>query len=581
MHFFDREINGRKIRVVAESVWDPVAKRSVARQVNLGLVAATDPVDLSQARAQEQRAVGSVGALVWVAEKLEVVKRLNEGCGDVGAQGGPTVGEMVLAVALQRVCEPGSKSELSAFLEQSLARPSCLAPSKYTVQAFHRLASLVELDALDRAQLGIAKAAVAQFKLSADVLAFDSTNFDTHIATTTHSELARRGHAKSKRSDLRVVGLGILASETGQVPLFHRAYAGNASDQCLLADCLSQLGQLHDALDSAEDRRQPALRTLVRDGGFWSEQLELELDFEGYCSLISMPTSHRMAQVVLKEAAQRGAMKALSGSLKDVRAFRKHVQFTTKDNMTLERTLVVYESQQLLDGQKRGIAAALKKAQLELKALERRVKDGKVTQSRLAQRVIQVLRREHLSSFVVTTIGGTQRQPTFSWEIDPKARRKFENTQLGKRVLCTDRHVWSTEKILSAFRSQWNVEELFRRAKGGGIAPWGPSFLRADSSLRLHTFACVLGLTLVSLARVALGSDLPIAAVMSRLSAIKATELSVPPKGRGRPTIHLLAPVVDALQVEAIRIFELERWMPALASCRKPRRNAPKLEECA
>jgi hypothetical protein len=34
-----------------------------------------------------------------------------------------------------------------------------------------------------------------------DVLAFDTTNFDTHIATTTASALARRGHAKSKRSD--------------------------------------------------------------------------------------------------------------------------------------------------------------------------------------------------------------------------------------------------------------------------------------------------------------------------------------------------------------------------------------------
>ena len=49
-------------------------------------------------------------------------------------------------------------------------------------------------------------------ELSTDVLAFDTTNFDTYIATTTPGELARRGHAKSKRSDLRVVGLGLLAS---------------------------------------------------------------------------------------------------------------------------------------------------------------------------------------------------------------------------------------------------------------------------------------------------------------------------------------------------------------------------------
>ena len=54
---------------------------------------------------------------------------------------------------------------------------------------------------LEKAQIGIARAAARRFELSTDVLAFDTTNFDTHIATTTPGELARRGHVKSKRSD--------------------------------------------------------------------------------------------------------------------------------------------------------------------------------------------------------------------------------------------------------------------------------------------------------------------------------------------------------------------------------------------
>src|SRR2546427_268664 len=88
---------------------------------------------------------------------------------------------------------------------------------------------------------------------------------------------ARRGHAKSKRSDLRVVGLAVLVSETGHVPLLHRTYPGNGSDQAVLSSCLAGLGKLHDALDNAERRSRPACRTLVRDGGSWSEQLELDL----------------------------------------------------------------------------------------------------------------------------------------------------------------------------------------------------------------------------------------------------------------------------------------------------------------
>ncbi len=165
----------------------------------------------------------------------------------------------------------------------------------------------------------IARAPVERFEVfqSTDVLALDTTNLDTHIATTTAGDLARRGHAKSKRRDLRVVGLAILVSETGHVPLLHRTYPGNGSDQAVLGSCLDGLGKLHDALDQAEQRTRPACRTLVRDGGSWSEQLELDWDVAGYFTLgsISAALSHRASELALEHAARRGAMKPRGGTL--------------------------------------------------------------------------------------------------------------------------------------------------------------------------------------------------------------------------------------------------------------------------
>ena len=207
----------------------------------------------------------------------------------------------------------------------------------------------------------------------------------------------------------------------------------------------------------------------MRDGGFWSEQLELELDVVGYYSIISLPLSHSASALALEQAAKRGAMKKLAGTLAGVRAFRMAAKVGEQD-----RTLVVVESRELLEGQKRGIAAALVKARKELQALDRRVARGKITRQRLEQRVQQALRREHLSDFVVTEIGGEDKAPTFHWHVDPARRRDLERTRLGKRVICTDRHGWRTERIVHAFRGQWNVEELFRRAKKGGVVPWGP-----------------------------------------------------------------------------------------------------------
>ena len=563
MFFFERQVGSRRYRMAGDTSWDSESKRTVTRHVVLGPADRPPTVDLAQARTTGTARIGDIGALAWVAEQLKAVELINEACGDVGPRNGPTVGEMVVAVALQRACDPGPKCDLGQFLSSSLPKVSCASPSKFTGQAFHRMGQRVDAQQLEQAQIALARAAVQKFELSADVLAFDTTNFDTHIATTTPGELAKRGHAKSKRSDLRVVGLGLLVSETGHVPLFHHTYPGNGSDQGVLEACLDGLGRLHDALDDGEGRRE-AQRTVVRDGGFWSPQLELELEFVGYFSLISLPLSHSASQKALQAASKKRAMRKLTGALSDVRATRLRTQVGD-----LDRTLVVVESEELLKGQKRGMNAALAKAKAQLKALQARVDKGQLSRQQLEDRVNKALRREHLKHFVVVTIGGDEKQPTLDWRVDPEMKREFERTQLGRRVLCTDRHSWETEKIVAAFRGQWKVEELFRRAKSGGVVPWGPSFQWVDSSLRLHTFAAVLGLMLVSLARVKLQTEQSAKAMLDSLAAIEATLVQFP-QTRGRPATYEIAPQVDREQLRAIEIFELARWMPRLSSI-KPR----------
>ncbi len=552
-------MDGRKYRVAADSVWDPRTKQPVSRQVLLGPADPPPVADLARTRTIGTRRVGDVGALGWVAERLNVVRHLNEAFAAGPVRSGPSAGELILAVAVQRACAPGSKRALAAFLAESVPRVSCLPAARFSGQAFYRVAASLTPAQLEQAQIAIAREAVAQFDLSTDVLAFDSTNFDTHIATTTPGKLARRGHAKSKRRDLRVVGLGVLVSETGHVPLLHRTYPGNASDQAVLGSCLEGLRHLHDALDHGEGR--PGQRTVVRDGGFWSEQLELELDRVGYHSLISLPLSHSAAEQALVYAAGRGRMKPLRGRLKDVRAAR-----LTARVGELERTLVVVESQEFLRGQKRGIAVALRQAQVELRKLRRRAEAQRIARDSVALRVQKILAREHLAEFVVVNIGGPPKMPRLRWRVDAARRRMLERTRLGRRVLCTDHTFWSTERIVTAFRGQWNVEELFRRAKKGGLVPWGPSYQWADTSLCAHTFATVLGLMLIALAKLAVGTRQSARAMMKELADIKATLARTSTGHQGRRPTVMIAPELSPMQRKAVKTFELARWLPALSS---------------
>jgi len=572
MNIFERQVGGRRYRIASQSLWDPAKQRPFARQAVLGSADPAPVADLGSTRTVGTRLVGDIGALVWVAEQLDLIRLIDQACGLKAPRGGPTVGEMVLAVAVQRACAPAAKCHLAAFLDSCVPRLSCLPGSAFTGQSFHRLAAQVTDKHLEKAQIEIARSVIRRFELSTDVLAFDTTNFDTFIATTTPGKLARRGHAKSKRKDLRVVGLATLVSETGHVPLLHRTYPGNGSDQTVLGECLDALGKLHDALDDGDRRTRPGCRTMVRDGGSWSEQLELDLDAAGYYTLISLTLSHSAAQWALEHAARRGVMKSLGGKLGDVRAARLRLPV---GDAGLDRTLVVVESPELQRGQKRGIAVVLRKAKVELVKLERLAAKGRVQREALEERVRKVLQREHLSEFVVVTVKETGGRVSLHWHVDASRRRLLERTRLGRRVLCTDHHNWSNGRIVHAFRGQWNVEELFRRAKKGGIAPWGPSHQWADNSLRLHTFATVMGLTLVSLVRLTLGAGKSAQSTMKTLSELKATLVRVRTKGPGRRATEMLAPDVTAEQRKAIKIFELERWLPTFLSSIRQSASTP------
>lgn len=406
-------------------------------------------------------------------------------------------------------------------------------------------------------QLAIAKRACELYRLKTDVLAYDSTNFDTFIDTMTESQLARRGHAKSKRSDLRVVGLALMTSSTASVPLFHRTYAGSDNDKTLLGDTLGSLAKLHQLLGASD-------RTLVRDGGFAGEQLDLELANSGYRSVSVLALSTKVAREALAMAA--GKLKALPGKLREIGAWRTRVQ-----DGELDRTLIVAQSPELLAGQLRGLRKATRVARKELRKISKRLaleQSGKArgrcyTKASLQRRVAKLTSREHVGEVIDIVIAGEENAPTIAVTTNAEGRKRLIRERLGKRVIVTDQHDWSTARIVRTFRSQWKVERAFRRMKRGAVAPWGPSYQWTDESLRAHTFATVLGLQLATLAKLKLeraGIKRTTKGTMKLLGAIKLTRLRVRSDGPGRPREILVPAQLEVDAQKAAAAFGIEQW---------------------
>src|ERR1039458_6915523 len=122
MHVFERDVNGRCYRIAAQSGWDPVRGRSVARQAVLGPATAAPVADLGATRTVGTQAVRDVGALIWVAEQLDLIGHIDRACGHLGAKGGPSVGELAVAVGIQRACLPRPKRGLAEFLDGAVPR---------------------------------------------------------------------------------------------------------------------------------------------------------------------------------------------------------------------------------------------------------------------------------------------------------------------------------------------------------------------------------------------------------------------------------------------------------------------------
>ena len=67
---------------------------------------------------------------------------------------------------------------------------------------------------------------VTEFDVDLSGLVLDLTNFATYIDSGNDpAPIAQRGHAKQKRTDLRLVGLGLVVSVDGGVPLVSHATA--------------------------------------------------------------------------------------------------------------------------------------------------------------------------------------------------------------------------------------------------------------------------------------------------------------------------------------------------------------------
>src|SRR5207249_10220272 len=197
----------------------------------------TSPVPLSAA----SRDFGLPGAL-WLAAQQTGLLGVLEALWPA-PRSGPSPARYLLLAAIHRICQPGPKTQVADWYGRTILHTVRGIPPKYfTSQAFwdafekilpEHLDPLAtgDDDPLDRAQLRLLDLWKGKQMVSRRLLAYDTTNFYTYIASNnTRNELAQRGHNKQGRHNLRQVGLSYVLDGENGLSLCHHVYAGNIAD---------------------------------------------------------------------------------------------------------------------------------------------------------------------------------------------------------------------------------------------------------------------------------------------------------------------------------------------------------------
>ena len=383
-------------------------------------------------------------------------------------------------------------------------------------------------------------------------LVLDMTNVVTYVdSANERNTIARRGHSKQKRHDLRIVGLSLIVTRDGAIPVASHAYSGNRPDVTQFATALSALRRQFPGTDDQ--------LTVVFDAGMDSaDNLALVRELE-LCFVGSVPPS---LHPDLLAVARKDYWVVDEDELPGVVAFES-------EQVILGRVLrvVVTHSQEFHRQQSRGFDQTLAKAAGLLSDLARRLAGGQSRRGRKAveAEIDQICAPRWVKRVLsVELAGSTPKDMALDFTIDANERAILEEEIFGKRVLITDRRDWTTSEVVTAYRSQWEVEAGFRQLKDHDYIAVAPMFHWTDQKIAVHLFSCVLALSVLRLMTRDVrqgGLSMSTGEIMRELADLQETVLVYPSTG-GRPRARRVLTEMTPTQERLFEIFNLQALAP-------------------
>lgn len=435
---------------------------------------------------------GAVAALLRVVDDIGIIGIINKHVPQNRKNGkqirdGFTVGGSLALRAIEKVCHPCSNREFHTWAKTTsleyLLKVSC---AKMDSQHFWDQMDELPVSAIPKIEEEIVKRVIENENISLDTLLLDATNFFTFIDTTNdRCSLAQRGKNKKGRNNLRQVGILMVVSRKDIIPLFHETYEGNKSDSKIFAATIKKITNRLAAI--AFDLEN---LTLVFDRGNNSKsnlsEDVLKIHYVGALT----PSQHKDLMKTAIDYIDKEKQNRCDNE-DDVICFR------IKQKLWNEiRTLIIYKSRKLFEGQLRGIEKNIKNKFENLDKLNKSLLNPrckKRTKEKIIETIKGIVKGQFVEDIIKWELPRKCKHFRIEYCIDDIKFEKLKKYRLGNRILMTDQHAWTDKEIIAAYHGQSKVEYAFKNLENPYHGSAHPQFHWTDQKIRVHVFTCVLG----------------------------------------------------------------------------------------
>ena len=449
--------------------------------------------------------LGSVAAFFHLSKKLGIVEMMDRISGKRNQ--GLSMGHYLLAAIINRAVSPVSKRGLEEWYDNTMLREWMpVASGMLKSQRFWDNVSRWEDDKINAFESEFLKRIVLEYDIHPKCLIYDATNFFTFIDTENEkADLAKRGHCKSKRNDLRIVGLSLMFSREDEIPLFYETYCGNTNDSKQFACAIKNLKEKYRKVFHEE-----ADITIIFDRGNNSlanikslSESEVSFRYVGGLKKNQCKDLYEVGSCCYEPASR----KELSG----LTYYRTQMEVYGKLH-----TIIVTDNPALEKGQLQGIEKRISNCLKQIRELEERLekrrtgelKGGKrPTIESICKNMEKILKAEYMKRlFVYDVKEGEDKLPVLEYHYSITELEWLKEHDLGKTVLFTDHADWESEEIILAYRSAWKIEHTFRQMKDTEYLTVRPLYCWTDQKIKAHIFCCVMAVRLCYLLKKELAS---------------------------------------------------------------------------